>query len=58
VRVFWPTLRDNLQNGVSLDETLRQLARNAGLLARRAREAAERSHNTTPSNAAPLTVCP
>jgi uncharacterized protein (TIGR02996 family) len=43
VRVFWPTLRDNvIEAGVSLDETLRQLARHAELLGRRTREVQER----------------
>ena len=39
VRVFWPTLRDNVTVcGVSLHETLRKAARNAARLARRAGE--------------------
>jgi uncharacterized protein (TIGR02996 family) len=42
VRVFWPTLRENLRDGVSLDETLRQVEENAGRLAKQAREAEDR----------------
>jgi hypothetical protein len=39
VRVFWPTLRDNvLVSGVSLYATLRQMARHRRLLGRRERE--------------------
>jgi hypothetical protein len=39
VRVFWPVLRDNVvEAGVSLDETLRQMAFHATMLGRRARE--------------------
>jgi uncharacterized protein (TIGR02996 family) len=39
VRVYWPTLRDNVTVcGVSLHGTLRKVARNAARLARRARE--------------------
>jgi hypothetical protein len=37
VRVFWPTLRDNVTGGVSVEHTLRELARHAGRLGRRAR---------------------
>jgi uncharacterized protein (TIGR02996 family) len=44
VRVFWPTLRDNVTvSGVSLLETLRQTARHARLLGSRAREIEERA---------------
>ena len=43
VRVYWPTLRDNVTVcGVSLHETLRKVARNAARLARRSREVEER----------------
>jgi hypothetical protein len=38
VRVFWPTLRDNIDAGVSVEQTLRELARHAARLGRRARE--------------------
>ena len=39
VRVFWPSLRDNVLNaGVSLDETLADVARSAKLLGPVARE--------------------
>jgi uncharacterized protein (TIGR02996 family) len=38
VRVFWPTLRDNVASGVSVEMTLRELARCAARLGRRARE--------------------
>jgi hypothetical protein len=37
-RAIWPALRDNVvEAGVSLDETLRQVASHAKMLARRAR---------------------
>ena len=43
VRAFWPALRDNVtEAGVGLEDTLRQLARNAKRLGRRAREVQER----------------
>jgi uncharacterized protein (TIGR02996 family) len=38
VRVFWPTLRDNIDAGVSVEGTLRELGRHAAQLGRRARE--------------------
>jgi hypothetical protein len=39
VQVFWPTLRDNvIVSGVSLHGTLRQMARHAKALGRRARK--------------------
>jgi uncharacterized protein (TIGR02996 family) len=39
VRVFWPTLRDNVKvAGVSVEQTLRELARDVARLGRRARE--------------------
>jgi uncharacterized protein (TIGR02996 family) len=39
VRVFWPTLRDNVTvSGVSVEQTLRDLARHAIRLGKRARE--------------------
>jgi hypothetical protein len=39
VRVFWPTLRDDVTvSGVSVELTLRELARHAVKLGRRARE--------------------
>src|SRR5262245_31064128 len=42
VRVFWPTLRDNLTvAGVSLGATLRDVARHARRLGQRAREIEE-----------------
>jgi hypothetical protein len=44
VRVFWPTLWDNvLVSGVSLHETLRQMARHQRLVGRRAREFEEQT---------------
>jgi len=43
VRVFWPTLRDNVTvAGVPLGLTLRGLARNAAALGRQAREIEQR----------------
>ena len=39
VRVFWQTLRENLRNGVSLEETLAEVERHAAKLSRRARKA-------------------
>ena len=43
VRVYWPTLRDNVvESGVPLNKTLSTLARNAARLGRRAREVEER----------------
>jgi hypothetical protein len=39
VRVYWPTLRDNVTvSGVSVELTVRELARHAARLGRRARE--------------------
>jgi hypothetical protein len=38
VRVYWPTLRDNIDAGVSVEHTLRELARHSGKLGRKARE--------------------
>ena len=39
IGTFWPVLRDNLvEAGVSLEETLRLVERNAVMLGRRARE--------------------
>jgi uncharacterized protein (TIGR02996 family) len=39
VRVFWPTLRHDVTvSGMSVELTLRELARHAGRLGRRARE--------------------
>jgi uncharacterized protein (TIGR02996 family) len=38
VRVFWPTLRDDVLVGGSLEATLRHMARHAGRLGRRARQ--------------------
>jgi uncharacterized protein (TIGR02996 family) len=38
VRAFWPALRENVEAGVSLDGTLRQVAFHAKMLGRRARE--------------------
>lgn len=39
VRVYWPTLRDNITEcGVPLGLTLRQMARHAAVLGRQARE--------------------
>jgi hypothetical protein len=39
VRVFWTTLRDNVTvAGVSVEQTLRELAQHAAMLGRRARE--------------------
>lgn len=32
MRVFGPTMRENMRDGVSVDETLRQVERNARLL--------------------------
>jgi uncharacterized protein (TIGR02996 family) len=44
-RCFWPALRDNVtEAGVSLNETLRQLQRYAGLPGRRARELEQRRY--------------
>jgi hypothetical protein len=43
VRVFWPTLRDNVRSGASPGRTLRELARCAGRSGRRAREIEGRS---------------
>lgn len=44
VRVFWPTLRDNvLVSGVPLHETLSQLAQHAARLGPRAREIESRA---------------
>ena len=38
VRLFWPTLRDNVPGGVPLEMTLRELARHAARLGGRVRE--------------------
>ncbi len=38
VRVFWPALRDGLEDGSSLDFALEHVRRHAGRLGRRARE--------------------
>jgi uncharacterized protein (TIGR02996 family) len=38
VRVYWPTLRDDLAAGVSLDETLAYVARHARRLGAEARK--------------------
>ena len=39
VRVFWPTLRDTVTvSGVSVEQTLREVARHAVKLGRKARE--------------------
>jgi uncharacterized protein (TIGR02996 family) len=44
VRAFWPALRDTVvEAGVSLDETLRQVAWHSKTLARRAREMGSRA---------------
>jgi uncharacterized protein (TIGR02996 family) len=44
VRMFWPTLRDNVTiSGVSLLQTLRQMTRHQRLLGRRAKEIEERA---------------
>ena len=44
VRAFWPALRDTVvEAGVSLDETLRQVAWHSKMLARRAREMGSRA---------------
>jgi hypothetical protein len=37
VRVFWPVLRDNVEAGVTVEETLRQLKQHAATLGIRAR---------------------
>ena len=42
VRVFWPTLRDTVTTGVSLDMTLADLTRHAKVLGDVAREIEER----------------
>jgi hypothetical protein len=47
VRVFWPTLRDNLAH-VSLEATLAGVARNAKRLGRFARETDRRENETPP----------
>jgi hypothetical protein len=44
VRAFWPALRDTVvEAGVSLDETLRQVAWHSKMLARRAGEMGSRA---------------
>ncbi len=46
VRVFWPTLRDNvLVAGLSVNATLRDVARHAAVLGRRAREVEAQADN-------------
>jgi uncharacterized protein (TIGR02996 family) len=48
VRVFWPTLRDDVLVGGTLEATLRQVARYAGRLGTRAREIEERTGDDPP----------
>ena len=45
VRTFWPVLRDNLADGLSLDDTLADTARNARLLGQRARQVEARTRD-------------
>jgi hypothetical protein len=48
VRVFWPTLRDDVLVGGSLEATLRHMARHAGKLGRRAHEIEEQMGDERP----------
>ena len=46
VRVFWPTLRDNVTvAGKSVEQTLREVARHGGILGRRAQEIEGRAYD-------------
>lgn len=42
VRVYWPTLVENIASGVSVEDTLKQLTAYAKVLGKRAREIEER----------------